>query len=62
MTFIAPPDDSPMSRVHNAAVCTEIGERLRISLGQRPIEMPPNLLLLVEQLRRQSQTEKRPNL
>jgi hypothetical protein len=58
MTFIAPPDNSPMSRVTNAAICAEIGERLRISLDPLPVEMPPNLRLLVERLRRQSQTEK----
>jgi hypothetical protein len=61
MTFIAPPDYSPISRVTNAAICAEIGERLRISLDQRLVEMPPNLRLLVERLRRQSQTEKRLN-
>jgi hypothetical protein len=53
MTFIAPTSDSQMSGVYSAALCAEIGERLRISLGQRPVEMSPHLLLLVDQLRRQ---------
>ena len=56
MTFIS--DDRPLSDVNNAAVRAEIGERLRISLRQRLVEMPSNLLLLVERLRRRSQAEK----
>jgi hypothetical protein len=53
MIFSAPTRECQISRVHSSALCTEIGERLRISLGQRQVDMPPNLLLLVEQLRSQ---------
>jgi hypothetical protein len=56
MIFIS--DDRPLSDVNNAAVRAEIGERLRISLRQRLVEMPSNLLLLVERLHRRSQAEK----
>ena len=56
MIFIS--DDRPLSDVNNAAVRAEIGERLRISLRQRLVEMPSKLLLLVERLRRRSQAEK----
>jgi hypothetical protein len=53
MIFIS--DDRPLSDVNNAAVRAEIGERLR---SQRLVEMPSNLLLLMERLRRRSQAEK----
>ena len=51
MTFPVPENDDRIDRVHSAALRKEIGERLRISLDQRQVEMPPNLLKLMEQLR-----------
>jgi hypothetical protein len=39
-----------ISRVHQAAICKEIGERLRTCLDL-PDRLPPRLLGLMEQLR-----------
>jgi hypothetical protein len=51
MTYSARQDDGSIDRVNNLALSKEIGERLRISLDQKRIEMPPNLVALVKQLR-----------
>ena len=40
-----------IDQVHNAALCREIGERLVIALGQKPIGMSPRLMLLISRLR-----------
>jgi hypothetical protein len=39
-----------IGRVHQAAICKEIGERLRTCLDL-PVSLPPRLLGLMEQLR-----------
>jgi hypothetical protein len=51
MTCSARKGDSQISRVHNVAVRTEIGEGLRISMDQRLVAMPPHLLMLMTRLR-----------
>jgi hypothetical protein len=43
--------DIRIDRVHNAAVCREIGERLVIDLGETPIGMPQHSMLLRSRLR-----------
>jgi len=39
-----------ISHVHNLALCTEIGERLSIRMGQLPVAMPPHLVMLMKRL------------
>ena len=46
--------DVRISHVHNAALRKEITERLVISLGQKPVGMPPHLIVLIRQLREAS--------
>jgi hypothetical protein len=43
--------DVQISDVDNAALCKEISERLVNSLGPKPFEMPPHLMVLMRQLR-----------
>ena len=38
-----------MDEIHSRAICTEIGERLRVALGKSE-PMPPKLLRLLERL------------
>jgi hypothetical protein len=40
-----------IDHVHNTALCSEIGERLVIALGQKPTTMPLHLMLLMSRLR-----------
>jgi hypothetical protein len=54
MTKSRPQGHILISHVHNAALCREIGERLRISMGQTPVGMPPRLTALMKQLRDES--------
>jgi hypothetical protein len=42
--------DVQISHLHNLALCTEIGERLGIQMGQMAVGMPPHLVMLVKQL------------
>ena len=42
--------DVQIDRIHNGAVCKEIGERLSVILGQQSNELPARLLALMEQL------------
>jgi hypothetical protein len=51
MTHCAHEGVGQISRLHNAALCKEIGERLRASLNQEPVRMPPHLAILMAQLR-----------
>ena len=51
MTYSVPQGDGQISRVHSLALRTEIGERLRTSLDQGLVEMPPHLLMLMKRLR-----------
>ena len=48
MTYISSQGDGLISRVHNVAICSEIGEQLRHSLVDS--EMPEHLLLLMKSL------------
>jgi hypothetical protein len=40
-----------IGRVHSAAICEEIGERLRTRLNRQAIPLPPELRTLIGQLR-----------
>jgi hypothetical protein len=51
MTYPAHESRVQISRVHSAAICKEIGERLRTPLDQEPVRLPPRLLKLIERLR-----------
>jgi hypothetical protein len=51
MTYPARESSVQISRVHHAAICKEIGERLWTSLGREPVRLPPRLLGLMERLR-----------
>jgi len=51
MTYCAHEGDAQISRVHSVALCKEIGDRLRTSLDQNPVQMPPHLILLMARLR-----------
>jgi hypothetical protein len=51
MTYPAPEGDGQIDRVHSAALCKEIGERLGASLDRMPAEMPPHMAMLVRRLR-----------
>jgi hypothetical protein len=42
--------DNRFNRVHNVAICSEIGERLRSSLDGKLTELPPHLLTLMTSL------------
>ena len=39
-----------IDHMHSRAICDEIGDRLRETLGREPVELPPRLRLLVERL------------
>ena len=51
MTYPAPEGDGQISRVHGAALCKEIGERLGVFLDLKPARMPPHLPMLMRRLR-----------
>jgi hypothetical protein len=51
MTYPARESSVQISRVHHAAICKEIGERLWTSLDREPVRLPPRLLGLMERLR-----------
>jgi hypothetical protein len=51
MTYSAPQARAQISRLHSAAIRTEIGERLRACLDPGLIEAPPHLVRLMERLR-----------
>jgi hypothetical protein len=51
-----------LDRVHTAAICREIGDRLRISLNAERVPMTPTLLDLVERLAAQDRRTARPKL
>ena len=42
------PNGIQIDRVHSGAICTEIGERLRIALAGTPNPLPLRLLSLLE--------------
>src|ERR1700747_309759 len=47
-------NDFQIDRIHNGAVCKEIGERLSIALGPQSIELQPRLGSLMKQLSEQA--------
>lgn len=53
MRYPTPQNDFQIDRIHNGAVCKEIGERLSVALGPQSIELPPRLLSLMKQLSEQ---------
>ena len=52
--YSTPQNDFQIDRIHNGAVCTEIGERLSIALGPQSIELQPRLGSLMKQLSEQA--------
>jgi hypothetical protein len=50
MTYPAHQSNVQINRVHNQALCREIGERLGISLGRKSDEMSLSLTMLVGRL------------
>jgi hypothetical protein len=54
MRYPTPQNDFQIDRIHNSAVCKEIGERLSIALGPQSIELKPRLLSLMKQLSEQA--------
>ena len=50
MTYSAQRGDVEISRVHNVAICKEIGERLAIGMEPKPAGIPPHLMMLVRRL------------
>jgi hypothetical protein len=59
MRYPTPQNDFQIDRIHNGAVCKEIGERLSIALGPQSIELKPRLLSLMKQLRSRLETKLR---
>ena len=45
-----PYSDGQISRAHSVALRTEIGERLRTSMDQEVVAMPPHLQALMKRL------------
>ncbi|WP_154071418.1 hypothetical protein [Bradyrhizobium lablabi] len=50
MTSPAVRNDIQIDRVCSAAICEEIGDRLRISLQGEPERLPQHMMMLVEQM------------
>ncbi len=51
MTYPPHQGNIQISRAHNLALRSEIGERLDINLRQKPVGMPLNLIMLMTRLR-----------
>ena len=51
MTHSAQQGDVEISRLHNVAICKEIGERLAIGMKPKLSGTPPHLIMLMRQLR-----------
>lgn len=51
MTYPPHQGDFQIGHIHNVALREEIGERLAISIGQKPAGMPPRLMMLMSRLR-----------
>jgi hypothetical protein len=43
-------NDSQIERVSNAAICEEIGDRLRMSLASEPGRLPEHMMMLIDQM------------
>jgi len=54
MRYPTPQNDFQIDRIHNSAVCKEIGERLSIALDPPSMELKPRLLSLMKQLSEQA--------
>jgi len=50
MTSRAVRNDIHIDRVSSAAICEEIGDRLRIGLTGKPERLPQHMRMLVEQI------------
>ena len=50
MTSPAVRNDIHIDRVSSAAICEEVGDRLRIGLTGKPERMPQHMRMLVEQM------------
>lgn len=51
MTSAVVRNDIQIDRVCSAAICEEIGDRLRITLTREPNQLPQHMTMLVEQMR-----------
>jgi hypothetical protein len=52
MTNPAVRNDIQIDRVSSAAICEEVGDRLRVDLTGKPERMPQHMRMLVEQIAR----------
>ena len=59
MTHSAQRDDVEISRLHNVAICKEIGEQLAICMQPKASGMPPHLMMLMRRLRDEPLTSAR---
>jgi hypothetical protein len=50
MTNPAVRNDIQIDRVSSAAICEEVGDRLRIGLTGKPVRLPRHMRMLVEQI------------
>lgn len=50
MTTPAVQNDIQIDRICSAAICEEIGDRLRIKLAAEPDELPQHMMMLVDQM------------
>jgi hypothetical protein len=50
MTSPAAPNDIQIDRVSSAAICEEIGDRLRIDMTGEPERVPQHMRMLVQQI------------
>jgi hypothetical protein len=50
MTIPALPNDIQIDRACSAAICGEIGDRLRIKLRAEPDRFPQHMIMLVDQM------------
>ena len=51
MIYSAQRGEVEISRLHNVAICKEIGEQLAIGMKPKPAGMPPHLMMLMTRLR-----------
>jgi hypothetical protein len=56
MTDSAHLNDIHIDRVHSAAICREIGDRLRIALNAERLPLRPSLLSLLERFEAQERS------
>jgi hypothetical protein len=51
MTYPAYQDSDQIGSIHHAAICREIGERIRTDLDRKPASLSPRLIGLMKRLR-----------